>query len=228
MTAIIYQRVSTSYQTLNGLSLENQNKRLVDYCNAHGYVNIISISDEGFSGKITNRPGFQKLQNLIKTKTIDAVIVFSLSRFARNVMDTLQVIKLLEKYSVSFHSLTDNINTNTAIGRFFFTTLSALAQLEIEQTGERIKSVLQHKKNKMERVGQIPFGWFIDSDKKLKKDKSEQFTIRLIEKLRQNGFTYDAIAKELIRKKRKNKVGNFNWFKSQVYRIHKNQVNECK
>ena len=42
------------------------------------------------------------------------------------------------------------IDTSTAIGRFFLTTLSALAQLEIEQTGERISSVLQHKKKNME------------------------------------------------------------------------------
>jgi len=60
-TTIIYIRVSTSQQAENGLSLENQLKRLREYCKYQGFQNIIEISDEGISGKSTNRPGFQKI-----------------------------------------------------------------------------------------------------------------------------------------------------------------------
>jgi site-specific DNA recombinase len=224
MKTIIYQRVSTARQAIFGYSLENQESRLREYAKYHNFDEVLSISDEGYSGRIINRPGFQKLLKLVQTRNVNAVIVYSLSRFARNTIDTLQAIQLLDKYSVTFHSLRDNIDTSTAIGRFFLTTLSALAQLEIEQTGERISSVLQYKKKKMQRVGQIPFGWNVDENKNLMKIKSEQYTINLITKLRDAGHTFDEVAKELTRKKRKNKANNVKWFKSQVHRIYTNTL----
>ena len=145
-TTIIYIRVSTSQQAENGLSLENQLKRLREYCKYHGFQNIIEISDEGISGKSTNRPGFQKMIELAKKHQIDNVIVYSLSRFARNTIDTIKTMNLFNKLDVSFHSITESLDTSTAIGRFFISTLASLSQLEREQIGERTKSVLQMKK----------------------------------------------------------------------------------
>lgn len=144
--AIIYLRVSTSKQAETGFSLDNQLSRLQAYALVHNYTNVKVISDEGISGRSTkNRVGFNEMIELVKSKECSAIIVYSLSRFARNVKDTIETIDLLNKYGVSFHSLTESIDTNTAVGRFFLTTLSALAQLESEQMGERIKSVLDRK-----------------------------------------------------------------------------------
>ncbi|MGE5418509.1 MAG: recombinase family protein [Accumulibacter sp.] len=225
--AIIYLRVSTSKQAETGFSLDNQLSRLQAYALVHNYTNVKVISDEGISGRSTkNRVGFNEMIELVKSKECSAIIVYSLSRFARNVKDTIETIDLLNKYGVSFHSLTESIDTNTAVGRFFLTTLSALAQLESEQMGERIKSVLEHKKDKGERIGQVPFG-FNDNNGTLIENSDELDTIKLVKSLKdEQGLSYDKIAEELIRQERKNKKGQVKWLKSQVIRLYKKGVTE--
>ncbi|HEX2866981.1 MAG TPA: recombinase family protein [Ignavibacteriales bacterium] len=227
--AVIYLRVSTSKQAETGFSLENQLSRLQAYALVHNYTNVKVISDEGISGRSTkNRVGFNEMIELVKSRECSAIIVYSLSRFARNVKDTIETIDLLNKYGVSFHSLTESIDTTTAVGRFFLTTLSALAQLESEQMGERIKSVLEHKKDKGERIGQVPFG-YNDENGILVDNSDELETIKLVKSLKdEQGLSYDKIAEELIRQERKNKKGQVKWLKSQVIRLYKKGVTEIK
>lgn len=225
--AVIYLRVSTSKQAETGFSLENQLSRLQAYALVHNYTDVKVISDEGISGRSTkNRVGFNEMIELVRSRECSAIIVYSLSRFARNVKDTIETIDLLNKYGVSFHSLTESIDTTTAVGRFFLTTLSALAQLESEQMGERIKSVLEHEKDKGERIGQVPFG-SRDENGILVDDSDELETIKLVKSLKdEQGLSYDKIADELVRQERKNKRGQVKWLKSQVIRLYKKELAE--
>ena len=218
----IYLRVSTTTQVLNGVSLENQVERCKQYANVRQFANIVILSDEGISGKSTNRPGFQKLLSMIYKNEIENVIVYSLSRFARNIIDTVNTIQLMNKKDVSFHSITESIDTGTAVGRYFLFTLSALAQLEREQISERVSSVLQHKKSLGLRIGQIPFGYRLATDKKnLIQNVKEQQTIKMIIDLKEKrGLSYSQIVDELISAKRKNKNSEIRWYKSQIIRIY--------
>ena len=218
-TTIIYIRVSTSQQAENGLSLENQLNRLREYCKYHGFQNIIEISDEGISGKSTNRPGFQKMIELAKKHQIDNVIVYSLSRFARNTIDTIKTMNLFNKCDVSFHSITESLDTSTAIGRFFISTLASLSQLEREQIGERTKSVLQMKKEKGERIGQISFGYKLVEDGKVIICEDEQETLSIMKSLKRKGYTFQRVAEELSRLKRNSKKNGSSWTVNQVRRL---------
>jgi len=218
MKAILYIRVSTSKQVEQGASLEAQEARLRQYAAFHGFDDAEVIADEGLSGKTTARPGFQKLMEAVKAKAVDAVIVYSLSRFARNTIATLEAIEVMNKRGVAFHSLTENIDTTSPVGRFFLTTLAGLAQLEREQIGERTRAVLQYKKAMGERVGQIPFGSRNVSGS-IVPDESEQAAIALIGKLRTEGLSCRAIATKLQQMDIKNKAGRASWSKQQVHRI---------
>lgn len=221
MKTVIYVRVSTTGQVLNGVSLENQIERCNFYCLTHQFNNPIIISDEGISGKSTNRPGFQSLLDMISKKQVDNIIVYSLSRFARNIIDTVNTIGLMNKKDISFHSITESIDTTCAVGRYFLFTLSALAQLEREQISERVSSVLQHKKAKGQRVGSIPYGFSLDADKKtLLPNKEEQTVINLIVSLKdKKGLSYNKILDKLEELKYKNRVGN-PWHRSQVIKLY--------
>jgi len=224
MNTVIYVRVSTTGQVLNGVSLENQIERCNHYASMHQYSKPIVLADEGISGKSTNRPGFQSLLEMINKKQVDNVIVYSLSRFARNVVDTVNVIELMNKKGISFHSITESIDTTTAVGRYFLFTLSALAQLEREQISERTKSVLQYKKSKGERIGSIPYGFSLANDKKtLVKNRREQSIIKTIVDCKdKDGLSYNKIISKLSEMKIKNRAGN-NWHRSQViilYKLH--------
>ena len=196
MKAILYIRVSTSKQVEQGASLDTQEAKLRQYAGFHDFDQVEVIADEGLSGKTTARPGFQKLMESVRCKEVDAVIVYSLSRFARNTIATLEAIEVMNKRGVAFHSLTESIDTTSPIGRFFLTTRAGLAQLEREQIGERTRAVLQHMKSIGERVGQIPFG-SKDDNGAIIPDENEQAAIALIGKLRSEGLSCRAIATRL-------------------------------
>jgi DNA invertase Pin-like site-specific DNA recombinase len=218
MTAVAYIRVSTARQVEQGSSLEAQQARVRQFCSFKGFDLVEVVSDEGMSGKSTDRPGYQRVLDMVRSRSVDAVVVYSLSRFARNTVATLDAVELMNRRGVTFCSLTEQIDTSTPVGRFFVTTLAALAQLEREQIGERTRTVLQHKRSVGERVGQIPFGQRL-VDGKLVTDEVEQQVIALVKDLRAGGMTYDAIAGELTRRGVVNKGGSVRWYKSQVHTL---------
>ena len=209
-------RVSTQRQVEHGKSIENQLKRLRDYCQYNDFQNIIEISDEGVSGKSQNRVGFKKMMNLIKNHQVYNVIVYSLSRFGRNTIETIQTMELFNKLGVSLHSLTENLDTSSSIGRFFVSVLSSLSQLEREQIGERTKSVLQMKKQKNERVGQISFGYKLGKNNKIVICEDEQETLSIIKGLKRKGLTFGKISDRLTELKRVSKKNGTNWSKNQT------------
>jgi len=80
------------------------------------------------SGKDTARPGLQKL--LATVKSGDVVIVESVSRFARNTKDLLDLIEKLTVKGVEFISQKENIDTSTPTGKFMLVVFGAVAELE--------------------------------------------------------------------------------------------------
>jgi site-specific DNA recombinase len=218
-TAVLYCRVSTENQATQGVSIKNQQQLLRNYANQNGYTEFIEIADEGFSGKNINRPGFTQMLDLVKQKKINSVIVYSLSRFARNTMDTLRTIEVLTKHNVTFISLSEKIETDTAVGKFFISVLASLSELERNQISERTKSALMYKKSKNELIGQLMFGYDCFDGKNLTENIEEQNTLRLMKELRERKYSYSQIANYLTENGLKNKKGECKWYKSQVIRF---------
>ena len=88
------------------------------------------LEDAGKSGKDLNREGMQALMDRIKGHSIDAVVVYKLDRLSRRVRDTLSLMDLIEKRSVAFHSITEKIDTKTAMGKFFLNIMASMNQWE--------------------------------------------------------------------------------------------------
>ena len=80
------------------------------------------------SGKNTDRPQLQEMLSFIRSG--DCVIVESISRFARNVKDLLDLIELLQDKGVEFVSKKESIDTTTPSGRFMLTVFAAVSELE--------------------------------------------------------------------------------------------------
>lgn len=225
MKTILYIRVSTTQQVNDGISLEAQEQRLIQYCEFNGLDVVGILKDEGLSGSNANREGYRKLMDMVKTKEIDAVAVYSLSRFARNTVEVLKSIELMNKNNIQFHSLTEKIDTTSPTGRFFLTTLAALGQLEREQISERTKDALAHKKSKGERTGGIPFGYELDEDGiHLIENQREQSIISIVLSLKELGYSYRNIAKELENRGLKNKTHRIKWSATQIFRILQKQA----
>jgi site-specific DNA recombinase len=196
--AVGYTRVSTDEQAREGVSLDNQRVKIETYCQLHDIELAGIVEDAGKSAKDLNRPGIQELQTLIKTRQINAVVVYKLDRLSRSVLDTLNLVELMRRNKVEFHAIVDNVDTGTAMGKFFFQLTAAYAEMERNLISERTRDALQHKIAKGERAGQIPYGWSLAPDgKTLVTNEKEQEIIALVRELHDEGYSYRAICREL-------------------------------
>ena len=195
MKAIGYARVSTEEQAREGISLDNQEDRIKAYCTLNGLELAEIIRDEGKSGKDLNRDGIKALIGKATHKEVDAVVVYKLDRLSRRVLDTLSLIEIFRKKGIAFHSLTEKIDTQSAMGQFFLNMMASLAQMERDLISERTRDALGHKRANSERIGEIPLGWDLAEDgKTLVRNEREQKTIQEINRLRARGFSYQRIA----------------------------------
>jgi len=123
-----YARISTKDQNLL-LQHEALNKAKCE-----------KIYDDKISGIKTSRDGLNLALEVLRKG--DTLIVWKLDRLGRSVKDLVTMVGDLEKRGVHFKSLTDNIDTSTSAGRFFFHVMASLAQMERELLIERTKAGL--------------------------------------------------------------------------------------
>lgn len=167
--AYIYTRVSTIIQ-VDGFSLDAQEEEIRRYAQMHN-INIVGkYSDEGKSGKnAEHRPAFNQMMNDIRSKkdNIRYVLVFKLSRFARNTSDTAKYLQELTSFGIGLLGIKDGIDTSTATGKMIANIMGAVAEMELENIHEQTLAGRQQKaRSGMWNGAQSPFGYLLE-DKKL-------------------------------------------------------------
>lgn len=223
MRAIGYTRVSTEEQVKEGISLEVQEDKIKKYADLHNLELIDLISDEGKSGKDLNREGIQKIITLCEERTINHLIVYKMDRLTRRTLDLLTLVEeVFKPNQVQFHSISEKVDTSTAQGKFFLTITGAMAQMERDLISERTREALQYKKSRLETYSPTPFG-FDREGEYIKPNKEELKIVKLMKKLRRNGFSYQAIMERLNKEKIPTK-NNRSWSKSSIWRILRNPI----
>ncbi len=143
----LYCRVSLS----NGSqTTENQRIRLVEYATKNNLT--YDIYEEEESTRKT-RPVKQALMERLRSHEYDAVIVYRLDRWARSSTELILGAKELLDKGISFISLSDNIDFNSATGKLHFAILSAFAEFERELIRERTIEGLRRAKMQGKRPG---------------------------------------------------------------------------
>lgn len=99
--------------------------------------------DEGFSGKNMNRPSFRELMEDVENDVLDVVMVYKLDRISRNVQEFSAMYDIFQQHNVSFVSVKESFDTTTPMGRTVMYILAAFAQLERENTSERVSDNMQ-------------------------------------------------------------------------------------
>ncbi len=117
-------------------------------------LKVDEIFIDKVSGKNTNRPELQKMLNYIRKG--DTLIVDSISRFARNTKDLLELMECLTSKEVTFISIKENIDTNTPAGRFVLIIFGAIAELEREYILQRQKEGIEIAKQQGKYKGRKP------------------------------------------------------------------------
>lgn len=125
MAVIGYARVSTLDQNLN-----SQKDELLKY-------GCSKIFLEKASGKNVQRPELRKLLDSLREN--DVVVVYKLDRLARSLKDLIELIALFDAKKVNFVSVSDGLNTRSAVGNLMFHLVGAFAEFERSIISERTK-----------------------------------------------------------------------------------------
>lgn len=211
--AIGYVRVSTEHQADEGISLATQRAKIEAWCQLNDYELVAIYEDAGISGKtISKRPQLQMALSAMKNGM--ALIVYSLSRLARSTKNCIEIADELKSKGGDLVSLTEKIDTSSAMGEFFFTLIAALGQMERKQIGERTKAALAHKKAIGEKYAPVPFG-YKEIQGRLEVVKHEALLVAEINEKRAAGYTLQSIAHYLNEKGVMGKQGG-KWYASSV------------
>lgn len=140
-----YIRVSTQEQKLHGISLDAQRDKLKEYAKKHNLKIVEWYEDEGVSGRklIKNRPALQRMLHDAHAKKFDRIIFIKLDRFFRSVAEYHECMKYIDP--VIWTATEEKYDLSTANGRAFVNMKLTIAELEADQTGERIKLVNEYK-----------------------------------------------------------------------------------
>lgn len=195
LKAVGYVRVSTDEQAREGQSLEVQASRVAAYCEAKGWELLRTYRDEGESGKSLARPGIQTLIEDLKSNGVDVVVIVKLDRLTRSIRDLGSLIDDLFK-GVALASVEESLDSSTANGRMVMNLLGSVAQWEREVIGERTKAVLDHKAEKGEHVGRIPYGFRIGESGKLIENPEEIQNVRRMKREHHRGRSIREIAEK--------------------------------
>lgn len=92
-------------------SIINQKAILSKYAEDNGFTNLQFFVDDGYSGVRFNRPGFQKVVELMKSGKVETFITKDLSRFGRNYLEVGGYLEAFEKWNVRYIAINDNFDS---------------------------------------------------------------------------------------------------------------------
>lgn len=216
MKAAAYIRVSTSRQADHGYSLDAQTMKVRAMAMLKGYAVAEIVADDE-SGKNLNRPGVQRILEMVRQRAVDAVIVMKLDRFTRSVKDLADIMELFNSRNVALLSVTEMVDTRTANGELSLNIATSVSQWERRAIGERTQLALDYKRSQGQRLGNTPFGFQADG-KYLKVNPAEQVIVVRINALRDCGASCQEIADILNAEGQSTRRGSA-WRREYVYSV---------
>ncbi len=177
----IYLRVSSSEQANEGFSVENQKLRCKEYAEMNGYQVKRIFTDDGKSGRTTDRAAFQEMLTILKEQTVDAVVIYKIDRFARNVGDFSTIRKQFKQMGIKLLSVSENGDvTEGLIGNIF----ASVAEWESDVNGQRTKDALSQKYREGWQPTPPPTGYIsIGGDRERKTCKPDLYVAPVIREM---------------------------------------------
>jgi site-specific DNA recombinase len=207
----IYSRVSTEEQAKEGLSVDAQIEKCKSFCNARDWEIFKVYKDAGFSAGTLDRPAMELLLRDADEQKFDIILVYKIDRFSRKLRDLIMVLETLKDKGINFTSVTEQIDTTSAMGEAFFQIIGVFAQLERGMVKERVKLAFDRKIQLGDSLNRAPLG-YVYSNKKLIPDLQTQDQVKEIFEMSLAGVSYREIC------------GKFGISKSAFYSLIKNPV----
>jgi len=203
----LYTRVSTEDQAKEGFSLDAQLERLKFYAKAQGWEIAGEYIDEGHSGRTTKRPQYQRMME--ERAKWDTLLVLKMDRIHRNSRNFMGMMDELRKENKEFASVTESLDTSTAMGRFVMDIIQRIAQLESDQIGERTYVGMEQKaKSRAGNLGKpAPFGYRYAPDRTLQVVPEESALVKIMFESYAKGEKRRDIAQNLVEMGRTTRLG---------------------
>lgn len=199
-----YARVSTDHDE-QLTSYEAQVDYYTRYIQSRNDWEFVGMyTDEGISATNTkHRKGFKRMIDDAMDGKIDLIITKSVSRFARNTVDSLTTVRKLKDKGIEIYFEKENIWTLDAKGELLITIMSSLAQEESRSISENV--TWGHRKRFADGKVSLAFSHFLGYDRgmdgNLVVNKKQAEIVKLIYRLYLSGYTFHSIAKELTERK---------------------------
>ena len=221
-----YARVSTDSDE-QFTSYEAQIDYYTSYIKSHEEWQYISVyTDEGITGTSTKRrEGFKQMIADALDGRIDLIVTKSVSRFARNTVDSLTTIRKLKEHGTEVYFEKENIWTFDSKGELLITIMSSLAQEESRSISENC--TWGQRKRMADGKVSVPFSRFLGYDRgedgNLVVNPKEAEVVREIYRLFLSGLTPHAIAKILTERGVTTPGGKTKWIQGTVQSILTNE-----
>lgn len=193
-----YCRVSSNKEdALN--SFFAQMKYYNDFVRMHDSMILVDIyADEGITGtSVEKRPEFKRMIQDCKNRKIDRVLVKSVTRFARNSLECIEIVRQLQSNGVSIFFENDNLDTEVMNSELILYIKSAFAQGEALSASRRMATSTRMRMEDGTYINaSVPLGYKM-VDRQMVIDEEEAELVRIIFKMYLEGYGVSVIGKKL-------------------------------
>lgn len=160
LKAVIYVRISKDRENETSTGTQEHEARL--YCQLKGWDVLAVCIDPGRSAfkRGVKRPELEKALELIECKAADVLVVWKLNRFTRSVTDFWDYWSRINKAGGAFASVTESLDSSTAMGRGVIGLLASFAEMESEVKSDQAKAWNDGRlRDGLAPQGQRPYGY---------------------------------------------------------------------
>lgn len=205
LRVVAYCRVSTEEQSEEGVSLAAQREKMQKWAAANDHELVAVHEDAGFSGAkgSDKRPGLSAALLDLKEGRASALVVVKLDRLTRSVRFLVGLVEDVFSDRFALVSLSENVDTGTAMGRAFLQFVGIIAELERGMIRERTRDALRHIRGLGVRLGGEAIGWKRtaakdgDGRRVVRQVPVEAATVERIRALRRRGHSLPDICTRL-------------------------------
>lgn len=205
MKAVIYARYSSHNQKEE--SIEGQLRECHDFASRNGLTVIHEYCDRAMSGKTDKRPAFQQMIKDSEKGRFEAVILYTLDRFARNRYDSAMYKAKLKKNGVRLYYAKQPL-PDTPEGIILEAVLEGYAEYYSENLARGVKRGMHEKALQCVALGRAPLGYNIGLDKHYEIDPIGAQAVKLIFEKYINGESQKNISEYLNSHGHRNSTGN--------------------
>ena len=224
MKVVAYCRVSTDKQD-QANSFESQQRYFREYIDRQPDWELYEIyADEGLSGTSTKkRVAFNKMITDAKLGRFDRIVTKEVSRFSRNILDTISFTRDLRRLGVGVIFLNDGINTIEPDSELRLSIMGSIAQEESRKTSQRVKWGQTRRMEQGIVFGRSMLGYDVENGKMSINTEGAEIVKLIFYKYVEERKGTSTIARELREAGYKTLTGNAKWSNTVILKILKNE-----